>query len=487
MLKKVSCLFFTILIIFSISACENNKVNLNELSCYEINAVFNDEDMSLTGDMNFEYYNNTGKEINNLQFNLFGNAYREDAKIQPVSENYKTIAYPNGNSYGQIDIKSVTENDSPLNYSICGCDNNILDVSLSQGIFPSEKVNINIDYVLMLARVMHRTGYNDKTINLGNFFPILCVNTNEGYYECPYYSSGDPFYSDCANFNVNLKVKKCYLAATSGECQGVSEEGDYNNYLLSVKGVRDFAMVLSKDFCIKTENVLNTTIYYYYYDDENADNSLKVAVESFKLFNEKFGEYPYKTLSVVQTGFCFGGMEYPCLTMISDNLTVKQNIETIVHENAHQWWYGLVGNNESLNSWMDEGLAEFSTVLFFENYEEYEISSKQLLSSAITSYKMYYDIYSQLFGTVDTSMNRKLNEYSSEYEYVNIAYNKSLLMFDNLRISIGNKKFYNGLNKYFEAYKYKNAEPENLIGCFEKIGADTNEYFNTWIDGKVLI
>jgi hypothetical protein len=487
MLKKLSCIILSILIIITFTACKSEEVDLNKLSCYEINAEFNDSEMSLTADMNFEYYNSTGKEITQLKFNLYGNAYRDDAKIKPISENYKSIAYPNGNSYGKMDILSVTENENSLNYTICGIDNNILEVTLVEGVFPSERVKINIDFKLTLAQIMHRTGYNNKTINLGNWFPILCVNTNEGYYECPYYSSGDPFYSDCANYTVNFKVKKSYVAAASGEYLGVSDEGEYNNYLISVKGVRDFALVLSKDFSVMTQKVLNTTIYYYYYDDENAENTLKVATESFKYFSEKFGEYPYNTLSVVKTGFCYGGMEYPCLTMISDNLTDKQYIQTIVHENSHQWWYGLVGNNQSINSWMDEGLAEYSTVLFFENYEEYGISSMQLISSAVTSYKTYYNIYSQLHGEVNTSMNRSLSEFISEYEYMNIAYKKSLLMFDNLRISIGDKKFYLGLNNYFKKYKYKNAAPENLIGCFEKIGADTNEYFNSWIDGKVLI
>jgi aminopeptidase N len=180
-------------------------------------------------------------------------------------------------------------------------------------------------------------------------------------------------------------------------------------------------------------------------------------------------------------------MEYPCLTMISDAISDNQITETIVHENAHQWWYGLVGNNQTAYSWMDEGLAQFSTLLFFENYKDYNLDTKLMISSAMTSYKLYYNVYNQLLGEVNTSMNRNLNEYLSEYEYINIAYNKSLLMFDNLRSGIGDKKFFKAIQSYFETYKYSLAAPENLIGCFEKSGANSNEYFNSWIDGKVLI
>jgi len=487
MLKKISCLLITAALLFSLFGCKSSGVDLDKLSFYQINAEFNDVNMSVAADMDFEFYNNTVKEISELKFNIFGNAYRENAEIKPVSNTYKEIAYPNGDSYGDMQIKNVSENNSNSDYSIGGIDENILTVKLNESVYPKDKVTINIDFVLTLANIMHRTGYTGKTINLGNWFPILCVNTDEGFYECAYYSSGDPFFSECANYSVNFKVKKSYVVAATGECTGVTDEGEFNNYAMNVRGVRDFALVLSKDFSIISQKVYGTTLNYYYYDDTNAQNSLKAAAESLKYFYEQYGEYPYKTMSVVETGFCYGGMEYPCLTMISDSLTEKQYIETIVHENAHQWWYGLVGNNEIKHSWLDEGLAEYSTVLFFENFEDYGISSKQLVSSAITSYKMYFNISKQILGNVDTSMSRSVNEYLSEYEYVNIAYNKSMLMFDNLRSSIGDKKFFKGLKSYLETYKYQISAPENLIGCFEKIGADTNEYFNSWIDGKVLI
>ena len=65
-----------------------------------------------------------------------------------------------------------------------------------------------------------------------------------------------------------------------------------------------------------------------------------------------------------------------------------------------------------------------------------------LLKNALTSYNMFTEVYEQIFGSVDTSLTRTLGQYKTEPEYVYMAYVKSMLMFDNLRTVIGDKKFF---------------------------------------------
>ena len=84
-------------------------------------------------------------------------------------------------------------------------------------------------------------------------------------------------------------------------------------------------------------------------------------------------------------------------------------------------------------------------------------------------------------------MQRKLTEFNSEYEYVEIAYTKALLMFDGFRQSVGDKKFFGGLQRYYSRMKFRNANVDDLIYCFKKSGCDGQGYFNSWIDGKVIV
>ena len=84
-------------------------------------------------------------------------------------------------------------------------------------------------------------------------------------------------------------------------------------------------------------------------------------------------------------------------------------------------------------------------------------------------------------------MLRNLSEFPTEYEYVNIAYIKPCIMYDNLRTTVGDTRFFDGLKRYYNAYKYKIARPDDLVGAFEKIGADTNGFFQSFFEGKVII
>jgi aminopeptidase N len=179
-------------------------------------------------------------------------------------------------------------------------------------------------------------------------------------------------------------------------------------------------------------------------------------------------------------------MEYPALTMISDSLDEANTLYTVVHENAHQWWYALVGNDQFNYSWQDEGLAEYSSLLFFENTPNYGITRTGMLGSATKAYRAFYSVYNQIFGDANTAMNRPLSEFISDYEYVNIAYNKGLLMFEALRTAMGDEKFFASLKDYFESNVYTISTPEHLIAAFVK-RADVEGVFASFTEGKIII
>lgn len=225
-------------------------------------------------------------------------------------------------------------------------------------------------------------------------------------------------------------------------------------------------------------------VNYYYVVDEVPQRSLTTAKDAIKTYSELFGKYPYQSFSVVQTPFLHGGMEYPSLVYVSDQLSGEMQTEVIAHETAHQWWYGVVGNNQVKNAWLDEGLTEFATGLFYEKNPSYEIDNTKRTADALSAYILYYDAFKNI--NADTSMTRSVNEYSSEFEYTYMSYVKGSLMFDALYSAMGEEKFIKALNDYYATYKFKNATPDALIGCFERAcGKDTVSFFNGWLDGKV--
>lgn len=147
----------------------------------------------------------------------------------------------------------------------------------------------------------------------------------------------------------------------------------------------------------------------------------------------------------------------------------------------------MVGSNQLTDGWQDEGLAEYSTVMFFENNTGYGFTRTGLITTATAAYRAFFSVYGQLNGDVDTTMNRNLGEYAGDFEYVNVTYNKGMIMFDMLRNTIGDEKFVSCLATYFKQFNGKIASAEDLTGCFLKCGTDLEGFFSSFIDGKILI
>ena len=223
MFKKSTLLLATVLILtfaFSFGGCSKKE---NARTSYEISVKLDGN--RLIGSQTVNYYNDTETSIKELKFNLFGNAFRKDAKYSPVSPAHLSLAYPNGINYGGMTVQKVTANGQNLEFKISGVDANVLTVNLYEEIFPEVRVLISMDFTLNLANVVARTGVNEHTINLANFYPILCARDENGFYECVYYANGDPFYSDCADYKVEITLDKNFIVASSGKLLSNIENG----------------------------------------------------------------------------------------------------------------------------------------------------------------------------------------------------------------------------------------------------------------------
>lgn len=456
-----------------------------DISNYQITASL--EDNKITGNVKLDFYNPTDNAFKELKFNLFANAYRKDAKYSPISAGRHYQCYYEGESYGGIEIISVKDDSATLEYSIKGVDKNVLVVNLSEEVFPGERTIVEIDYVITLANVISRTGITPKTINLANFYPILCGIDDQGFYECVYYSTGDPYFSDVSNYTVTFSYPEEYVVASSGVVKESKVENGIAKTTYSINSARSFCMAISKDYEVISDNSLGIMVNYYYYNDSNPKEMLDTAVKSVKYFSNTFGEYPYPSYSVCKTPFDQGGMEFPAITYISDALENKAFKEVIVHETAHQWWQTGVGNNEIEYGFLDEGLAEYSVVLFYENHPEYGFEREVLVKSSEKTYKTFCSVYDKLFGEVNTVMIRSLKDFSSEYEYVNVAYVKPCIMYDCLRKTVGEERFFGALKRYYKEYCFKNASPYDLISAFDKEGCDSEGYFESFFNGSVIL
>ena len=482
------CLLF--LVCTSLVGCKGNIESASkDLTKYTLNLTYDDQNHKLVGSENVDYVNDNDVALGMLCFHLYPNAFSENAKTKPVSVAYTTKAYPNGKSYGNITVLRVCVEGVEQEVVIGEPDDEVLIVTLPQQIYPDERVNVDIDFEVILPNCLHRFGYGDNTINFGNFYPIACVYENGDFKKDAYGSNGDPFYSEMSNYDVSITFNNKFKLASTGDVVGNEVNENMAKMSICANAVRDFAFVLSEKFSVISDKVGKTTVNYFYYDDKKPEKSLKAGVDAIKTFNNLFGEYPYKTYNIAKTNFIHGGMEYPNLVFISDSVEGEFDyLNVIVHETAHQWWYNMVGSNACEYAWLDEGLTEYSTLLFYKNNPEYNVDVKKSLNNSLSSYLLFSEIYNSVYGKFDESMSRNVNAFRGDTDYVYITYVKGVLFFDNLNELVGDKNFVKALRLYFKENCYKNATPEDMISCFERACKRNLEaYFDSWIKGKVIL
>jgi aminopeptidase N len=265
---------------------------------------------------------------------------------------------------------------------------------------------------------------------------------------------------------------------------GTVWSGGETEYSYERKNVREIAFVLSKKFEIAKCNHNGVEISYYYYDDENPEKTLETAKQSLEYYSNEYYKYPYGEYVVCEGDFLYGGMEYPCLSLISDSAYSERDY-VVAHETAHQWFYGIVGVNQSEIGYLDEGLTEYLTISFLSDrgdgdYGEYVKTAK----------REYLDVKNALVYqgvTTPPVMERNLKDFSSEIEYVMIAYKRSLIAIDGLKGYVGDKKFKKALKKFVSEKAFSNATTDDFISVFDKKKRGAGKFFKDFVQGKAEV
>ena len=455
-----------------------------------INAEYDSANKTLTATQSVRYKNRSGAALDSVKFHIYANAYRDGAKFAPIASTEVPKAYPNGKNFGNISVGEVKAGGNNVGVFIEGEDDNVLSVPLAKPLKSGKSANIEIGYTVKLANIKHRLGWTDSAINLGNFYPVPCIYEDGKWQTYPYSFNGDPFYNALHNFNVTLKCDKDFTVASSGAL--VSQQTDDNKQIIKHKStaIRDFAMVLSKKFKSVTKVANKVVVNYFYINDINPNESLQCAVDSLKTFSRLFTKYPYKQLSVVQTDFLHGGMEYGELVYISHDVLNGENAsrdfhkQVIIHEIAHQWWYGVTGNNQVHTAWIDEGLAEYSTLLFYDHNPDYKVDKKHLIANARDNYSFYVKLISALGTDVESEMNKDLNSFKSSYDYVFMTYVRGMLLFADLEGLIGQQRLVNGLSEFARETSFAFATQDKLVNSLERsTKVKLQLFFNSFLSG----
>lgn len=329
---------------------------------------------------------------------------------------------------------------------------------------------------------------SQEVLALSGWYPLLAVYDEDGWNLDPVSEIGDSVYSEMAWYSVELQAPETVVWATSGEASGVRVE-DHRQFLRLNGGVaRDFFLIGSPRFQVLSTNVADTTLAVYYLPglEQAAQTALEVATDSFRIFSEKFGPYPYRELDIVAAPMQYAlGVEFPGIVLIALELYDQPQdasfAVTIAHELAHQWWYNAVGNDVFDEPWLDEGLTTYSSSLYYE------------FRPGGGSAQGLYDYWQQRYDRlVQEGKDDQITAALSYFEgledpgvYGSVVYVKAALFFKALREEIGEAAFFSALQEYYRRFRFRVASGPALLELFEQAaGRELDDFYQRWLYTK---
>jgi aminopeptidase N len=319
-----------------------------------------------------------------------------------------------------------------------------------------------------------RFGITRGVLVAPTFYPLLPRRSDGAWQVEPAPYGGDTTSSAVAFYQVRFDVPDDLVLAASGvEVErGTPLDGRVEAWYVSGP-MRDFAFALGP-FARLEQTAAGTRVRGLVLPEHKGDlpSMVGAAARQVELLSEIVGPYPYAELDLVDAPGAFGGIEYPGLVFIG-TLGTPNVTGTTVHEVAHQWFYGVVGNDQIREPWLDEAAATYGDIL----YQEHVYGSGR--STGTISY--YRSLVREL-AAPDTPIGWPVGEYRSVSEYALIVYVKGALFFDVLRAAMGEDEFLGFLKDYYQTYRYgfvSTTEFQNLAE--EHCGCALTTLFDLWV------
>jgi hypothetical protein len=218
-------------------------------------------------------------------------------------------------------------------------------IVLDTALVPDARAEVGFSLAIDVPVRRDRFGVNGVDTYLGNALAVLAVKDEDGWELAPYVPFGESYYSETADYDVTLDHPAALQVPSTGVVAGETAVGDRLVTHLSAVKVRDFswsAGAFHHDSVVAASGVTVEAYWPNSESDSNCRDLMRYAANALDSYGARYGAYPYPRFTIVfdEFGAAFDGMEYPNYTLASAYRGA------VAHEVAHQWWFGLVGDDQ---------------------------------------------------------------------------------------------------------------------------------------------
>jgi len=477
----------------------------NRVVEYHIGVALDADARMLRGSQTVTWRNPGKLKVQELYFHMYPNAFASDGStFNRESGGKLRDDERTANSYGHMTITSLKTTDGmdlmqrmTFEQPDDGnkADRTLMKLRLPKPVGPNGTITLNMGFEVALPEVYARMGYKGEFVMAGQWFPKLAVyepagrrgRTAEGWNAHQYHGNSE-FYADFGIYNVRIKVPADYVVAATGfpPRPAVKDaKAGVKTYHFYADDVHDFAWAASPNFVYAEEPFSSPGVpgvkIKLYLDPKHLelkDRYMYAAKKALEHFSAWYGPYPYSTLSVVvppEGGGGAGGMEYPTLVTAwaADEAEVGYELErVVVHEIGHQYWYGMVANNEFEEAWLDEGFTSYAEDKLMES--EYGLPPNAIVEAS--------------YMTNPASLTRFSWNFRNHDHYAENVYMRGKLVLMAMEREIGEAQMRKVLRTYFDRWKFKHPS----TGDFQKTVEDVTKrnwssFFDQFVYGDQMV
>lgn len=466
---------------------------------YRIEVRLDDRARTLSGSSEIRYINNSPDTLYNFYMHLYPNAY--SSKSSQLIRDYMpgTLYFLVGLSEskrGWMEIEELRADGAPLEYEIV---ETILSAEFPSPLLPGEETVLDIKFAEKIRKTLGRAGYTGDHYDMAQWYPKIAVYDKTGWH-ADQFRKGE-FYADFGNYDVHISLPEKYVVAATGELvsgdpgwmynfpDGEAPEDEesgepvYKKLHFRAERVHDFAWCADPEYVVQDTTVENTRVMSFFREGSTAwrDSVLARGVRTLKWLEKFVGPYEYPQVTIAEA-FIHGGMEYPMLAMNS-----SPDEDLIVHEVGHNYFYGMLANNEREEAWMDEGFTQYQ--MFRRRQEQI---SRMGRGEGMGGHGGHSFTGSSMWkGIAKPVINAHRTDYAERvatphHEFQNNArlmlYIKAPLFLRALRYVVGDQTFDRIIRVYFERWKFKHVDEAAFLEvCEEVSGMQLDEIFKQWL------
>ena len=481
---------------------------------YNMNIDVDVKTNRFNGKQKLVYTNNSPDVLSKLFYHLYFNAFQPNSSMDVRSQELGKIQVngrPDWDGRVKDRISKLTEAEigyqkiislkmngvaQPFKYH-----ETILEVNLTTAIAPKTSVVLDMEFEAQIPLQVRRSGRDNPNTgvrySVSQWYPKLCEYDYEGWHPTPYVAR--EFYGVWGDFDVTINIDKTYKLGGTGILVNAKEIGwgydtagtelkpiakPKRTWHFTASNVHDFVWAADPEYKHLVRKIPNggvtlNVIYKYKENDvkneEDWNTVADAAVTVLPFIETHFGKYPYPQYSFIQGGD--GGMEYPMATLISN-----PGLGTVFHEWMHSWYQGMLGTNESMYGWMDEGFTEFSCDMV-EGFYRDKVSRvkgannpaylKSLDSAAallplehFSNYQSYYFIAKSVF---EEPLTTHADHFNTNVGYSVASYSKGSVFMEQLGYIVGAAVRNKILLEYYKQWRFKHPNASDFVKLAEDV------------------